>query len=54
MKTKLKEKGLFDLDQLVEFEAVQTPLDLQQKRERIMGPFMACRQTRSSRHFSHQ
>ncbi|MEC1184442.1 phytoene desaturase family protein [Bacillus altitudinis] len=31
MKTKLKEKGLFDLDQLVEFEAVQTPLDLQQK-----------------------
>lgn len=31
MKTKLKEKGLFDIDQLVEYEAVQTPLDLQQK-----------------------
>ncbi|MFS0654478.1 phytoene desaturase family protein [Bacillus sp. 179-C3.3 HS] len=31
IKAKLKEKGLFGIDQLVEYEAVQTPLDLQQK-----------------------
>ncbi|WP_353854863.1 phytoene desaturase family protein [Bacillus sp. Bos-x628] len=37
IKTKLKEKGFFDIEQLVEYEAVQTPLDLQQKTGAYQG-----------------
>ncbi|WP_224925538.1 phytoene desaturase family protein [Bacillus pumilus] len=37
VKTKLKEKGLFDIDQVTEYEAVQTPLDLQQKTGAFHG-----------------
>ncbi|BBP91733.1 hypothetical protein BsIDN1_53510 [Bacillus safensis] len=36
-KNKLMEKGLFDLDELIEYEAVQTPLDLQQKKGAYRG-----------------
>ncbi|WP_144514814.1 phytoene desaturase family protein [Bacillus pumilus] len=37
VKTKLKEKGLFDIDQVTEYEAVQTPLDLQRKTGAFHG-----------------